>query len=109
MVSFNTDDCFGGVKYLDNEEGENEVMSIAYISRRGMMHLYEKNRKSGVKKPSNKNADNDTEQQQQIPFIANQGAAASREIKYNFDIQWNLCNPISCDIRQKFMVPKYFC
>jgi hypothetical protein len=46
-----------------------------------------KDRKSGVKKPSNKNADNDTEQQQQIPFIANHGAAASREIKYNFDIQ----------------------
>ena len=70
-----------------------------------MMHLYEKNRKSGVKQPSDKN---DTEQQQ-IPFIANRGAAASREIKYNFDIQWNLCNPISCDIRQKLMVPKYFC
>jgi hypothetical protein len=73
-----------------------------------MMHLYEKNRKSGVKQPSDKNADNDTEQQQ-IPFIANRGAAASREIKYNFDRQWNLCNPISYDIRQKLMVPKYFC
>jgi hypothetical protein len=35
LVSFNTNDCFGGVKYLDNEESENKVMSIAYISRRG--------------------------------------------------------------------------
>ena len=60
------------------------------------MNLCEKNRKSGVKQPSDKNADNDTEQQQ-IPFIANQGAAASREIKYNFDIQWNLCNPVTSD------------
>jgi hypothetical protein len=34
-VSFNTNDCVGGVKYLDNEESENKVMSIAYISRRG--------------------------------------------------------------------------
>ena len=29
----------------------------------------------------------------------------------HFKLQWNLCNhfPTSCVIRQKFMVPKYFC
>ena len=34
------------------------------------------------------------------------------QIHWNSTIQWNFCNPsflTSCDLRQKFMVRKYFC